>query len=344
MATPGVYWQGANGNIYAKGNNFAGVQNISAINNAVGGDVSSALKGFQQIQDPNPPQQAAGGAGTGYTVGVNDPGTLASYDQGINNTQSSLNNIPGQVYSQLQGVDTSYQNALNQLLLGKNQANATYTTNKQQTGQDFVTAKNTIGTNAGNTLNGLLRLLGSRGAGGGSAYTQTAPQAVAGQATLQRTGAGNTFGANNQALDTNWNNYLTGYNNQVAGATNQRDQQKQSLGSQAATNQAQLQQQLASLAGERAAATGGNATAAAQPYFDAANQLLSKASNYTVAPINYQTQAYNAPALSAYTVNPNAAPTYQGQTPTNDYTSPYLGALLGAPKDKLTGQPTSAGG
>lgn len=275
---------------------------------------------------------SAGGSSPSYTVGYNDPGTLASYDESIGNTQAAINRTAGQLASGNSQIDASYQDALNQLLLGKNQANATYTTNKQQTAQDYVGAKNTIGANAGSSLNGLERLLGSRGAGGSSAALYGAPQAVAGDATIQRTGAGTTFGQNNQSLDTNWNNYLTGYNNQVSSAGNQRQQQEQSLQQQINNNKASLLQTLASLSSEKAAAAGGNPQGAAAPFLAQANQLLDSTANYTVNPVTYQTQAYTAPSLAAYTVNPAAAPTFNGQPQTTDYTTPYLASLLGDKK------------
>jgi hypothetical protein len=326
---------------------------LHALPGGVAGDVTQGLqniyKAYQAGQVlPDSATTPQGGdtvygntpaaAGSSVTAGVNDPATLAAYDQAIGNTQSAVDRLPGQLNSANNGVDVSFTNALNQLLAGKNQANQSYTTNKQQAGTDFVQAKNTIGANAGNTLNGLLRLLGSRGAGGSSTALLSAPGAVASGATQQRGAATNTFGANNQALDTNWNNYLTGYNNQVTGATSQRDQQKQSNQQQNQSQQASLLQTLASLTGQRTAATGGNATGAAQPYLDQANGILNGLSNYTVNPINYQTQAYQAPSQASYSTNPQATPSYQGQTQANDYTSPYLSALL---KQK---QPTAVGG
>lgn len=272
---------------------------------------------------------AMSGAGSTSASPQIDQAVLGQYDQSIGNTQAALNRLGDQFNSGVSGIDSSFTNALNQLLLGKNQANSAYSTNKQQTAKDYVGAKNTIGANAGSSLSGLLRLLGSRGAGGSSAATITAPGAVARNATLQRQDVGSTFGANNQALDTGWNNYLTGYNNQVSGATSQRDQQKSELQRQIDTNRASLLQTLASLSGQRAQAAGGNPTGAAQPYLDQANAVLDQTSRYNIAPINYQTQAYNAPELSKYTTNPNAAPTYNGQRASSDYFSPYLSALLG---------------
>lgn len=253
---------------------------------------------------------------------------IGQYDQGINNTQSAINRLGAQQNSAASGIESSYQNALNQLLLGKNQGQESYNTSKQGVAKGYVAAKNSIGAQAGATLNGLLRLLGARGAGGGSAARIAAPQAVARGASLQRSDVGDTFGENNQSLDTNWNNYLTDYNNQVSGVGNQRDQARQNLEQTIATSKASLLQSLAQLTGQRASAAGGNATGAAQPYLDQANQISDQLANYKVAPINYQTQAYQAPNAASYTVNPNATPTFDRGSG-SDYFSPYLQQLLG---------------
>lgn len=293
-----------------------------------------SLIGGQPVGAPQVQGQQTGGsyfgaAGGGGGAPAVDPALVAAYNQAIGNTQAAYDRQGNLLNSGYSGIDASYQNALNQLLLGKNQAESGYKSNKQQTATDYVGAKNTIGANAGSVLSGLLRLLGSRGAGGGSAYNRVAPEAVARGATLQRTDVGNTFGANNQALDTNWGNYMTGYNNELSSAANQKEQQRKGLESTIDTNRASLLQSLAQLTAQRDQASGGSGVAGAQPFLDQANSLLDRTSNYTTAPINYQTQAYNAPSLASYTTNPQAAPSYEGQQTSNDYFSPYLQALLG---------------
>jgi hypothetical protein len=282
------------------------------------------------------PRNANAGYGTyAGSAGAGTSAITGQYDQAIGNTQAAINRLGNQLNSGFSGIDASYQNTINQLLLSKNQGEAAYGTNKKQAATDYVGAKNTIGSNAGTSLNSLLRLLGSRGAGGGSAYTQAAPQAVARQATIQRSDAGSTSARNNQALDTNWGNFMTGYNNQVSSASNQREQQKQSLQQNIENNRATLLQSLAQLAGQRAQAAGGNARGASQPYLDQANAILDRTSNYAIAPINYQTQAYQAPDLASYNTAPNATPAYQGEAQGNDYVSPYLQVLLGRKQQQL---------
>lgn len=322
-ALPGYSTFGAN--ITNPNINYSGAQNPPTPSNNY---YSPATTGNNTNTAPVAPidTNAGGGSTTSGIPGVSDAATLSAYDQAIANTQAAQGRLPNQLNSANTSVDASYQNALNQLLLGKNTSQQGYDTSKQQSATDYVNAKNTIGSQAGSTLNSLLRLLGSRGVSGSP--LDAARQAVARGATLQRSDVGNTFGANNQSLDTGWNNYLTGYNNEVSSATNQRDLQRQNLEQTNQTNQAGLLQTLAQLTAQRDAATGGTG-AGAQPYLDQANSLLDKASNYNVAPITYNTQAYQAPSLASYTTAPNATPQFDQQTAGSDYFSPYLSALLG---------------
>lgn len=257
-----------------------------------------------------------------------DPNAISQYNQAIGNTQSAVDRLGGQQQSGLSAIDASYQNALNSLLLGRNQSQQAYDTSKTQSGLDYVGAKNTIGSQAGSLLNSVQRLLGSRGAGGGSAYLQGAPQAVGRNATIQRGDVTNTFGQNQQALDTNWGNYLQGYDNSLNSAKGQKDQATQTLQQSIDTNRANLLQTLAQLTGQRDQAAGGSPTAGAQPFLDQANALLDKTANYTTAPISVNTNAYQAPSLASYTNPPPTTINSQNQG-SNDYFSPYLSALLG---------------
>lgn len=342
-----VYWIGSNGNAYVKGPAFKGVADLGKPGTTYEGGLEAPnYKGGMSIEaryigDPNPQPSFSGGGLSGGGGGGSssapqiDPGTVALYDQAIGNTQSAIGRLTSQHASGQKTIDASYKNALNQLLAGKNQAQSSYKNERTQTAQDFVGGKNTIRSNAGTSLNSLLRILGARGAGGGSAATIAAPGAVAREATLQQNDLGQQFGRNNQALDTNWGNYLIGYKNEVASAKNQRSTQRLNLRNSIRENKASLLQSLAQLLGEKAAYTGGDVKKATSPYLGRANALLGRASNYSISPIKYNVAAYDTPDLGKYTVNPNAAPKYNNQAADNDYTSPYLAALLGR-KDQQT--------
>lgn len=274
-----------------------------------------------------------------YTVGVNDPATIAAYNQSINNYQSALGNLPTQLQGSDAQIQDSYNTALQSLLGNANQAKSTYNSGTTQNQQQYVTNKNTIGTNAGQSLSGIERLLGSRGAGGSSAALFNAPQAIAEQATSQRAGAGQNYGANQQGLDTTYNTFLTGNQNDQNSIAKQRDTNLNSAQAQIQQTQAGLLQQLATLSAQKAAATGGNPTTAAQPFLDQANNYLSSAAQLglNIAPLNYNTNAYTAPALSSYTTNPFATPTATSNPSiVNNTVSPALASLL-KPQTALSG-------
>lgn len=270
-----------------------------------------------------------GGGGGGYSAPRIDTAAIAQFDQGIGNLQAGINRTGTQLTQGISQVDADYQNAMNSLALSENQQRGVYTDNKTATSQEYVGSKNTIRSNAGSSLNSLRRMLGSRGAGGSRAYVELAPGAVARQATIQQAGVGNTFATNNRALDREWGNFQTGLTNQRASAESQRQQQRQAVTNQINQHKASLIQEMAKLQGQRAQAAGGNAVGAAAPYLAQANALLDSTANYRVDPIKVTTEAYKAPTLGSYTVNPNAAPTYNGQSQVSDYVSPYLAALTG---------------
>lgn len=298
---------------------------------------SNLYQAGQDIYSAASADSGGSGGGTGYVGGGGggtsvDQAILDQYDQAINRTNKHIGFLGDELDSGYSSIDSSYENAINQLLRSRNIAEEGYKGNKQQTATDFVGSKNTIGANAGRSLSGLQRLLGSRGAGGGSAARIVAPDAVAREATIQRQGVTSQFGQNNQALDTNWNNYLGDYENQRSGAAQQRVQARESLKRTIDANRSGLLEVLAELQAKRATAAGGNAVEASQPYLDRADAYRAKVANYRVDPIKYQTKAYEAPDLEKYTVNPNATPQYEGQASGNDYYSPYLAALLGKKK------------
>lgn len=267
--------------------------------------------------------------GGGSSAPVIDYGQIAQADQQLGFLQSAIDRLPTQLNSGYSTIDASWQNALNQLLLGKNQAEGDYNTGKKTAADNFITAKNSIGVNAGQALSGILRLLGSRGAGGSSTAKLSAPTGVAQQATLQRNDVTKTNGQNNQSLDSTWNKYLLGYNNEVNSANTQRTNARKTLENSIDANRANLLQTMAQLSGQRAALAGGDPTASAAPYLAQANQALDRTANYATAPITYNTQAYTAPSLDKYTFDVGPAPTVQGSGTTTDYVSPYFAALLG---------------
>lgn len=263
-----------------------------------------------------------------------DTAAIASLDQQIGFLNQGLGRADANLNSGYTSIDASWQNALNQLLAGKNQTEKDVTGTRKSLADQYIGAKNTIGYNSGAALNGILRLLGSKGAGGSSTAKVSVPGAVAREATLQRNDVSATNAENVRNVDSSWQKYLLGYDREVQSANTQRNNNRGALERQVAESKANILQTISALAGKRASAARGDAVGAMQPYLDQASAALNRASNYNVAPINYNTQAYEAPSLDKYTIDPGAAPTVQGQTQNNDYVSPYYAGLLGLTRNK----------
>lgn len=311
---------------------------LTVINPGSGGlDTSTLANGI----DTGASSGYTGGGGVTYTQGVNDPATLSAYAANIGAIQNALSRLDNQAAIGNQNIDTGYNQNLTQLNNAKATNQNAYQTSKNQTGQDFVTAKNTIGSFAGNSLNGLERLLAARGAGGSSAALYQAPQAVAQQASQQRSQAGQTFGQNNQNLDTNWNNYLTDYQNSINGLNSQHTNQQHALQAQIDTTRSSLLQSLASLLNQQSAATSGTASDQAQPLLDQSNALLGQADQLGLQVPTYQVSNanYQAPSLASYSVNPFATPQASQQDALTQSVTPYLSLLLGSANRNKNQQP-----
>lgn len=338
-----VYWIGADGNAYLKSAN--GVQKFTNPSGFSNAGFQGLLNGVQgqsvqatRIADPNPPKSSgtttsSAASGPSYTNGVNDPTTLAGYDIGIQNLQNSINNLGGQRDSGYRQADAQWQDAINTLLNSRNQAENTYNNDKKTAQTDFIQGKNSVGMNAGNLLRGIQRLLGSRGAGGSSDARVAAPDAIGRLASQQFSEQGNIFKKNNSELDTGWGNYGLQYEGQRKSADAQRTNNRTNVDNAVNERLADFQGKLALLQGQRAAATGGNGGVAAAHALAAANAAAGRAANYTIAPTVVNTPAYATPSLDTYKVDPITA-TAHGQAPGNDYSSPYLAALLGNAKKK----------
>lgn len=295
---------------------------------------------LQTAQTPGTQQQLGGTSQIIY--GVNDPGTLAAYTQGIQGVNQQLGALDTTNQVQGQNIQNAYNQAFNQLLQGNTDATAQYNQAKTGDAQNYLTAKNTIGTQAGQSLNGLERLLGSRGAGGSSAYLFAAPQAVASQASQQRGQAGQTFGQNEQGLDTNFNNYTTGYNQSQQGLKDQLTNNQNNLAQSIASSRANLQSSLAQLIGQQSAATGGNPATSAQPYLDAANNYQQQAAGLGTQQYSFNpnTPTYQAPSVDSYTNTPfSTAQVANAPNAVGSAVSPYLQALL-KPKTSASGLTT----
>lgn len=291
--------------------------------------VQNAYNDFIRQTSPDNGGGASAG-GSGSTVNGAD---LAAYDQSAGNIQSAIDRLGGQRSVGERNINDAYNNSLNKLMGEYAIGQRNYNTSKTQQGQDFVKTKNQINTSVGTNLTGLRRLLASRGAGASSAYDVVAPEAAARQGTMQRSDAADTFGRNQQALDTNWNDYTNSVEQNKKDLAEQKGSQLRGLEATINQNRASLLQNLANIRNQRAAAAGGSGIAASQPLLDEANSLLSSADQlglqYANPVVRNNTPAvYNAPDLQSYTLGRTAQIGGPARNALTESVAPYLNLLM----------------
>lgn len=305
-ADPYGYTKNDRGQVFSttggSGNNVGyGPQGINSLNDIY----------YQKYLQNTSPNNNAGGGSAGTAQDQADEQAYWQDQAGLADQQ--LARIPQQTQVGDQNIDSSYQSAYDRLVGDKNVTQRDYTTKKDQTNEDNITAKNSIDTSVRNRNTGLQRLLGAKGAGNSSAATILAPYAAAKEGAAQRGQVQTAYGRNVQGLDTAWGDYQNDWDTSAGDLATQRDTQKNTLHSGLATTEAQLQQQKADALVQKAQAGGASYTAArAQraPYTARINQLISQIDSLGAQPqFTPKTAAYKAPDLASYTYDKYAAPT-----------------------------------
>lgn len=214
----------------------------------------------------------------------------------------------------------SYTAAFNTLTNNKGRDERNYNTNRDNTIQDNVTAKNNIDLNVQSTNTGLQRLLGARGAGSSSAATILAPYAAATEGNRQRGQVQQVYGRNMGALDTGWNDTVGQYDTSFGQLDTEKANKDRALEAGILSTRAGLlakKQEVAQRLG-----TAADPTIAAQ-IASLGGQVdnLGRTSTFTPKLVDYK-----APDLAAYDYSKNTVNT----GPTNPNVDPSAIANTGA--------------
>lgn len=323
--------------------------NPSAINPFARGSVFSVAPtpaASPTGQKPMYDGSVSGGGGTNTDGTYNsgqywDPGTgtysstppvdYALLDQAIGQYEGQLGRLPDQLGIAQGNIQRQYGVSSNELQSGYDQGQNTYKQNTTQNQGQYVTNKNMINDTASSGLRGLLRTLGAYGAGGGSdaAYGRNI---VATDAARQRSGAGETFGQNQQALDTSFGNFGIEHDNSKRKLEDWRTGQLNGAEQQSLSSKQSILQTLAQLRTQRA---GGNTSGASAALAEAGG-LQGRIDQLGAINPTYDGKApvYTAPDAASYAVNPNAT-TQVAQNAQDSMTNPYLNMLLGKKKQSL---------
>ncbi len=279
----------------------------------------SAPQGQPQRDTPSDPYQDPGGGGSagygsgGGAAGVSpsDPNQVQYFNDQINSLQRLLDSSGRQKDQGIWNINNSYNRNLTGINDSESKAMRDYGIREQDTLASKRGALGQIDTNARTTNDTLSRIFGLAGAGVSSAAQQVAPNAVARQATQQRTGAQNTYGTNLRSIDLAKTDAQAGFKRGREDLDSERRQKESSFLSTILNSQNDINSQLSDAVTQREIAEGGTyggSQGDRQPYQDriasntsALEQLFASYQDpsYNVKPVNVQ-----SPDLSEYTADP----------------------------------------
>jgi len=216
-------------------------------------------------------QQQAGSNGTGTGTGNTsyNPADISYLDTQSSNLQRMLQSADTGLNNGLTALSDSYNSEQNKANLQRSRALEDYQAQELQNQKGKESSLNTVDTNARTLNNSLQRILGMASGSGSSAYQFAAPNAVARQASGQRTNVLDNFGSNTAALTTAEDRAKVDFQTLLDNLAAQRNQKESDLRAGVLGNKNSIQSKLADIAAQRAQALGGgtSAIAAAQQPF-----------------------------------------------------------------------------
>lgn len=332
-----VYWLGADGNIYLKGNK--GVQNVGRPFNGndslkdQGFDSTMMSAGATRIADPNPPRQAA--AAPQNPNGGGQAAAPAAPPKVDKSSSIALNNaglaaVDQQLNSNVSAIDRSLNDLKGRYNAEATANEASYTENSNNNQNNLQKNKQTAYVNAAQGRQGLFGTLSSLGALSGSGI-DLANRAVQKGANDDLSGAADNYSENQSGLDTSIGTFRREDEFRKKDADTRAADAKVNASNQASKDRLNF---FGNLINDYSA-MGDEANAKA---FTAKASALYPALAETSRPnasLNYSSAAFTAPSLENYLAGAdstvvNATPTQPGQE---------LPGLVAAPTKKRERQP-----
>ena len=198
-----------------------------------------------------------------------NPADISYLDTQSGNLQRMLQSADTGLNNGLTALSDSYNSEQNKANLQRSRALEDYQAQELQNQKGKESSLNTVDTNARTLNNSLQRILGMASGSGSSAYQFAAPNAVARQASGQRTNVLDNFGTNTAALTTAEDRAKVDFQTLLDNLAAQRNQKESDLRSRVLSNKNSIQDKLSQVAAQRAQALGGgtSAIAAAQQPF-----------------------------------------------------------------------------
>lgn len=229
----------------------------------------------------------------------------------------------------LRQVDSEYDKNYKRTLDDQAIANRDLNLRTRNNEDDKTAAFNKIDNSASRIYDGVMRMLGIKGAGKSSAADIVAPTLVAKQASSQRGDQMNTFNKNKEAITYAQTDTDRRYRNLLDDLLNWKNTTRNSTEQSFINNENDIKSNRASAQSQLDDARGGDARKALQDYqasFDRNQATLDALLRASVSPTyNYQAVDTTAPDTSQYSIDPEAiAMGEQAEDPTATDMNAYL--------------------
>lgn len=218
----------------------------------------------------------ASGGGSGSDYSAED---LAYLDSQANSLRNLLSRSGNTLNQGLSNLNDSYNREVSSANQQRSRALEDFGTQREDTTRAKQEALGKIDTNARVLNDSIRRLLGLASGSGSSAYQYAAPNAVARQASGERNNVLSDYAENDRNIALSEKRAGEDFATLLDDLARQRNQKESDLRSGVLENEQGINEQLANIAAQRVAATGGGygATMAAQrPYADAISSRQSQ--------------------------------------------------------------------
>lgn len=243
--------------------------------------------------------------------------TRAYYDSSIGNLQSQLGNLDSQLNIGLQNIGNSYNKQLNRLGEQYAVAERNYKTQDANNNQNYLQTRSGVMSKTRSNANALQRLLGMNGSGNSSAAYEQAPYAAALLGTQNLQGAQQTFGQNQNALNTSWADTQRNKRNTEEDLNEWNYNQENQLRSSIAQTRAGLLDKIANATSNRDIARGasyatamGNRATYDQQVNSLLQQITQLGSQYANPVAREANVQFAMPSLQGFSLGNNRGPSF----------------------------------
>jgi len=235
--------------------------------------------------------------------------TIASYDDQSNQLRGLLGRTERGLADGLTQLEDDYQGEVGFQGGQQERANAGYTDQRNTNTQTKQTNYDTINKGGNRGYRSLASIIGRASGTGSSAFRDMLPNVVGQDMSGKRSAANETYGKNAQGIDKAQGETELSFANILADLAKQRKKGEGDLRTDIATQQQDINGQLANVAGQRAVAAGGGyaqAKAAADPYQRAITNSQNTVEGYFNqyrTPYQRTAATVATPELSQYTAD-----------------------------------------